>query len=145
MQQVGLLEPSGLSYGRISKRLFIRPKTVISVCRAYAKRGGSLRPPGVHWRRGQLKLSQEARDWATHPNTLLRQAPLCLEARCREIRERFRDEPPIDPTTLRNYYKMAKIKFRQPLRNLDTTLSPVSRLSVMMQQQLISSVKTRLN
>ena len=49
---VGSLEPRGLSYLQISKKLYIRRKTVISVCRAYLKRGGTLRPPGVHWRRG---------------------------------------------------------------------------------------------
>ena len=77
-------------------------------------------------------MSKEIRDWATHTKTLLRQAPLSLEARCREIRERFGPGAQIDPSTLWHYYRMAKVKFRQPLRSLDTTLSEVSISSIVL-------------
>ena len=122
-KNMGSMDPMGLSYGKIARRLWIRPRTVQSVCRSYIQRGGKLRGPNEHWRRGQLKLSAAAIRWATSTQTLLRQAPLSLEARCAEIRDRFGENARIDPTTLRNYYRQAKIRFRQPLSNLDTVLT----------------------
>ena len=56
--------------------------------------------------------------------TLLQHAPLCLEARCKRIEDKY--EVKIDPSTLWNYYHKAKIRFRQPLRYMDTALSEVS-------------------
>ena len=49
-KEVGSTEPRGLSFEKISRRLFIRPRTVQSVCRAYLRRGGTLRGPKEHWR-----------------------------------------------------------------------------------------------
>ena len=49
---LGSKEASGLSYGKIARKLYIRPKTIQSVCRAYLQRGGTLRGPHEHWRRG---------------------------------------------------------------------------------------------
>ena len=57
-----------------------------------------------------MKLSQDAIRWATSKQTLLQQAPLCLEARCKRIEDK--NEIKIDPSTLWNYYRSAKIRFR---------------------------------
>ena len=56
--------------------------------------------------------------------TLLQHAPLCLEARCKRIEDKYGIK--IDPSTLWHYYRKAKIRFRQPLRYMDTALSEVS-------------------
>ena len=50
--ELGSKVVSGLSYLKIARKLYIRPKTVQSVCRAYLKRGGFIRGPKEHWRRG---------------------------------------------------------------------------------------------
>ena len=44
-REIGSLQVNGLSYGKISRRLYIRPRTIQSVCQAYVRRGGTLRGP----------------------------------------------------------------------------------------------------
>ena len=44
-REIGSLQANGLSYGKISRRLYIRPRTIQSVCQAYVRRGGTLRGP----------------------------------------------------------------------------------------------------
>ena len=57
-----------------------------------------------------MKLPAEAIRWATSKQTLLQHAPLSLEARCKKIEDKY--EIKIDPSTLWNYYRSAKIRFR---------------------------------
>ena len=54
---VGSFEPTGTSYGWISKKLYITPATVITVCHAYLRNNGWLRGPGEHQCKGRRKLS----------------------------------------------------------------------------------------
>ena len=41
-KEVGSTVPRGLSFGKISRKLYIRLRTVQSVCRAYLHRGGTI-------------------------------------------------------------------------------------------------------
>lgn len=62
-------------------------------------------------------------NWATNPNTLRDQLSLSLEARCQKLVDRYGPVARIDSTTLANYYKERKIRYRYPLRGLDTRLT----------------------
>ena len=63
--QVDSLIPAGISYGMISKQLYIKLTTVASVCHRYLERGGTIRAPGEHWSRGRKALTQTQFDWVT--------------------------------------------------------------------------------
>ena len=70
----------------------------------------------------KCKLTKAQRAWATCTQTLIKQAPLSLTKRCQLIKQRFKQD--IHRTTLRNYYRRSNITYRQPLRSLQTTMSP---------------------
>ena len=55
--EVGGMVAIGMSYTAIAKKLYLRRATVISVCYAYVRRGGTIRGPGEHWSKGKRKLT----------------------------------------------------------------------------------------
>ena len=68
------------------------------------------------------RLTEAQRAWTCDRLTLIDHASLSLDQRCQAVRVRFGQT--IHKTTLRNYYKRAGVSYRQPLRNLATSMSP---------------------
>jgi hypothetical protein len=76
---------TGMSYGQISKLIPLKRGTVVTICRLYLKRNGTLRDPSKHFNKGRRKLDSAQMAWITDPKTLLSQVSKSAAARCEQI------------------------------------------------------------